>query len=63
MADLDKPDLDLVSVLTEYKGRALTALIDRLNDIYHYHQVAQQLLFFPLLDPIKITNNSYRQHR
>ena len=32
MADLDKPDLDLVSVLTEYKGRALTALIDRLND-------------------------------
>jgi hypothetical protein len=32
MADLDKPDLDLVSVLSEYKGRALSVLIDRLND-------------------------------
>ena len=31
MADLDRPDLDLVTVLSEYKGRALTTLLNRLR--------------------------------
>ena len=32
MASLDKPDLDLVSLLSEYKGKALSTLVDRLNE-------------------------------
>ena len=38
MADLDRPDLDLVSLLDEYKGRALSTLVDRLssNGISHH---------------------------
>ena len=32
MAELDRPDLDLVSVLSQYKERALTVLMDGIID-------------------------------
>ena len=32
MADIDQPDLDLVSVLQTYKGRAMATLLDKLRD-------------------------------